>query len=192
MHIRSFLAFDIPEKMKEELSSIISLLSGKVKDMKWTELDLMHCTLRFFGEVEEELVMGRLSEVIEREVRHQAPMKLLGRGIGVFPNWRYPKVIWAGLHGETESIISLHAKLEEAFEDFRFQKDKRQLRLHLTLGRTKGRFKEAKQLMQVVEKMTERAFGEVNVDSLTLYKSELTKDGPVYTVLKKFPLGGKR
>ena len=63
------------------------------------------------------MLLGKLSDTIEREVRHQSPIHLVGRGIGVFPNWRYPKVLWAGLTGDTESVISLHAKLEEAFQN---------------------------------------------------------------------------
>jgi len=192
MKIRSFLAFDISDEMKKGLVSIISLLSSKVKGVKWIRPELMHCTVRFFGDVEEELLLGKLSNVIGQEVRHQSPISLVGRGVGVFPNWRYPKVLWAGLHGDTESVISLHAKLEEAFEDFGFKEDKRVLRLHLTLGRAKSKFKGGKTLMKVVEKLGEKEFGKIVVDSLTLYKSVLAKEGPIYTVLKRFPLGGMK
>lgn len=192
MKIRSFLAFDISDEMKSELASIISFLSSKVNAVRWIDPKKMHCTVRFFGDVEEDLLLGKVSDVIEREVRHQSPISLNGRGIGVFPNWRYPRVLWAGLHGDTESVISLHARLEEAFEEFGFKNDKRALRLHLTLGRAKPRFKGGKALMQVVEKMGEKEFGMITIDSLTLYKSVLTKEGPVYTPLRKFPLGGKK
>ncbi|MBT3180997.1 MAG: RNA 2',3'-cyclic phosphodiesterase [Deltaproteobacteria bacterium] len=192
MKIRSFLAFDIAEDMRSELTKIVTLLTPKIRDVQWIKPELMHCTVRFFGDVEEELLLGNVSNVIEREVKHQSPVKLIGRGIGVFPNWRYPRVLWAGLHGETESMISLHAKLEEAFTEFGFKQDPRELRLHLTLGRAKKKFKDGRDLMGLVEKMSEKGFGEMMIDSLTLYKSELTKEGPIYTVLKKFPLGGKK
>jgi 2'-5' RNA ligase len=190
MKLRSFLAFDISDGMKEELSSIISYLSVHVKDVKWIQPSRMHCTIRFFGDVEESLLTGKLSDVIAAEVRHQAPMHLSGKGIGVFPNWRYPRVLWAGLHGDTESIISLHAKLEDAFEDFGFQKDKRDLRLHLTLGRMRPRFRGAGELVRLVEKLGEKEYGDIKVDSFVLYKSELKSDGPIYTALKSFRLGG--
>ena len=192
MKIRSFLAFDITDEMRSELAKIILLLSPRIRDVKWIKPEFMHCTIRFFGDVEEELLLGDVSKVIAREVKHQSPVKLVGRGIGVFPNWRYPRVLWAGLHGETESMISLHAKLEEALGEFGFKRDPRELRLHLTLGRAKKKFKDGKDLMGLVEKMSEKGFGEMIIDSLTLYKSVLTKEGPIYTVLKKFSLGGKK
>ncbi len=192
MKIRSFLAFDITDEMRSELAKVVQLLSPKIRDVKWIKPELMHCTIRFFGDVEEELLLGNVSKVIAREVKHQSPIKLIGRGIGVFPNWRYPRVLWAGLHGETESMMSLHAKLEEAFGEFGFKSDPRELRLHLTLGRAKKKFKDGKDLMGLVEKMGEKKYGEVVVDSLTLYKSELMKEGSIYTALKKFSLGGKK
>jgi RNA 2',3'-cyclic 3'-phosphodiesterase len=191
MKLRAFLAFDITDKMRAELAQVIALLSPKAKGMRWVKPELMHCTLRFFGDVEEDLLLGKLSEVIAEEVRHQAPIHLAGQGIGVFPNWRYPRVLWAGLTGEAESMISLHARLEEAFSEFGFQKDPRALRLHLTLGRTKSPLKGCGPLMQVIEKLADRDFGGFPVTSLTLYKSVLTKDGPIYTALRSFPFGGK-
>jgi 2'-5' RNA ligase len=190
MKIRSFLAFDIPEKLKAELTSVIDLFSPKVKGIKWIAPERMHCTVRFFGNIEEDVLLGKLSDMIARELRHQSPIHLEGHGIGVFPNWRYPRVLWAGLAGETDAIISLHAKLEDAFREFGLKKDPRELRLHLTLGRAKSAFREKEPLISLVERMTEKAFGAFNVAELVLYRSDITKDGPVYTALKKFPLGG--
>ncbi len=192
MKIRSFLAFDIPEGVRSELGSVIDMLQPKVKGIKWVRPDKMHCTIRFFGNVEEDVLMGRLSDVIAREVRHQSPMHLCGHGIGVFPNWRYPRVLWAGLTGDTDAVISLHAKLEEAFEEFGLKKDPRELRLHLTLGRSRSAFKEKDALVGLLERMTEREFGEFDVRDLVLYRSDLTKDGPIYTALKRFPLGAQQ
>lgn len=192
MKIRSFLAFDITPHMREELGSIIALLSKKVDNVRWIDPKLMHCTIKFFGDVEEELLLGRVSDVVAREVLHQAPISLVGQGVGVFPNWRYPRILWAGLSGDSDAVMSLHKRLEEAFEEFGFVKDQRLFRLHLTLARTKSKFKSSEGFMTLVEKLTEKEFGRMTVSSLTLYKSVLTPSGPVYTVLKKFPFGGKK
>lgn len=191
MKHRSFLAFDITDEMRGELSSITSLLAGTVDGVRWVKPELLHCTLRFFGDVEEDLLQGDLARVIEQEVKHQSPIHLTGNGIGVFPNWRYPRVIWGGLSGETEAMLSLHAKLESAFEDFGFERDQRSLRLHLTLGRAKSPLKHSDALMQIVEKLADKNFGELAISALTLYESVLTKGGSIYTPLKLFKFGGK-
>ncbi|HPQ81748.1 MAG TPA: RNA 2',3'-cyclic phosphodiesterase [bacterium] len=191
MKHRAFLAFDITDHMRSELAQLIGILSSKAKGIRWVKPELMHCTLRFFGDVDEELLLGKLSDVVAESVLHQAPIHLLGEGVGCFPNWRYPKILWAGLGGDTEAVISLHSRLEEAFGEFGLQRDPRSLRLHLTLGRAKSALRGCEPLIQVVEKLTDRKFGELNVSALTLYKSVLTKDGPVYTALRKFPFGGR-
>lgn len=191
MNIRSFLAFDITDEVRNEVASIIKLLEPKAKGVKWIKPELMHCTMKFFGQVEEELLLGNVSAIIEEAVKNQAPFHLKGLGIGVFPNWRYPRVIWAGLVGDVEAAISLHEKLEVALRPFGLKRDDRQFRLHLTLGRAKSPLKNSEALVVLVEKLVDKQFGEITVDHLTLYKSVLTREGPIYTPLKVFPLGGK-
>ena len=190
MKIRSFLAFDLTDEIRQELGQIIGLLSPKAKGVKWVKPGVMHCTMKFFGDVEEDLLSGKLSQVIEETVKYQSPIHLKGVGIGVFPNWRYPRVIWAGLTGEVDAAIALHERLEAVFEPFGLKKDERQFRLHLTLGRTKAPLKNCDALVSLVEKLVDREFGEFVIDHLTLYKSVLTREGPIYTPLKTYPLGG--
>jgi len=191
MKIRSFLAFDLTDEIKQGLGQIIGLLSSKTKEVKWVQPQLMHCTMKFFGDVEEDRLAGDISRVIEETIRNQAPIHLKGVGIGVFPNWRYPRVIWAGLTGEVEAAIALHERLESAFEPFGLKRDDRQFRLHLTLGRAKSPLKNCSALVTLVEKLVGKEFGEFDVDHLTLYKSVLTREGPIYTALREFKLGGR-
>lgn len=193
MKIRSFLAFDITDEVKKELASIIQILEPKAKGVKWVKPVNMHCTLKFFGNIEEEFVLGDVARVIEDSLSHQAPIHLKSVGVGVFPNWRYPRVIWAGLTGETEAAIALHEKLETSFEQFGISRDKRNVfRMHLTLGRAKLKLKNCEMLTNLVEKLADREFGEIKVDHLTLYKSVLTREGPIYTALRTFPMGGSK
>ncbi len=190
MKIRSFLAFDISDEMKTELTALIDVLATKASGIKWLKPEHLHCTVKFFGDVEEELLLGNITKVIERELAHQAPIKLEGVGIGVFPNWRYPRVIWAGLRGDTEAATSLYARIDAALESFHLKRDDRKdFRLHLTLGRIKSKIKDSSLLVSFVEKQVGRAFGTLIVDELVLYKSVLTKEGPIYTPLKKFKFG---
>jgi len=192
MKIRSFLAFDITDEIRRELGTMIQLFEQKTMGVKWVKPELMHCTMKYFGNVEEDLLMGDISRVIEETVKHQAPIHLRSVGIGVFPNWRYPRVIWAGIAGETEAAVALHERLKSAFVRFGFNEDKRDaFRLHLTIGRAKTLLKNKEMFINLVEKLADREFGEFIIDHLTLYKSVLTREGPVYTALKEFRLGGQ-
>ena len=190
MKIRSFLAFDVPESIRRELAGMIQLLEPKAPGVKWVKADRMHCTLKFFGNVEEDLLMGEISQVIDEAVRHQTPIRLNSIGIGVFPNWRYPRVIWAGLAGETEAALALYERLERSFSTFELNHDKRHaFRLHLTLGRAKTPLKHCESFVNLVEKLADKEFGAFTIDHLTLYKSVLTREGPIYTDLREFKLG---
>ena len=75
MKVRSFLAFDIPDDMRAELASLIEVLASKADGIKWLKPENIHCTMKFFGDVEEEVLMGPLATVIEKELVHQAPFR---------------------------------------------------------------------------------------------------------------------
>lgn len=190
MKIRSFLAFDIPDDMKTELAGLIDILSSKAQGVRWMNPANIHCTIKFFGDVEEDVLNGPIAAAVERQLAHQAPFGLDGIGIGVFPNWRYPRVIWAGLTGDTETATSLYTRIDAALRDFHIKPDNRKaFRLHLTLGRVKSKIKDPSALVSFVEKQVGRHFGRVVVSRLVLYKSVLTKEGPIYTPMREFAFG---
>ena len=113
------------------------------------------------------------------------PVPLQCVGMGCFPKWQYPRVIWAGLQGKRQALIDLQKNLEEAFETLGFPKESREFKLHLTLGRVRIMPRNSSWI-RTFETMQEKFFGETLVDHLTLYKSQLTKEGPIYTPIKEF------
>lgn len=187
MKIRSFLAFDIPDEVRKNLAKVIADFREKERAVKWANPENMHVTLKFFGSVEEDLLLGEISNRIESVVRGHGPPVLRCEGIGVFPNWKYPRVFWAGFSGETEKTVNLQKAIESTLSPLKLREDRREFRLHLTIGRAKGALKKSP-LIDLVEKLGPVGFGEVRVDKLVLYKSVLTKAGPVYTPLKEFSL----
>lgn len=189
MKIRSFLAFDIPGDVKKNLSKIVDDFKLKERAIKWTKIENLHVTMKFFGYIEEEFLINEIVPRIESVTKGFGTSVLQSAGIGVFPNWKYPRVIWAGFTGDTEKVIHLQRIIESALDDFDIHKDKRDFRLHLTLGRAGGRIKNSP-LVSVIEKLGPIYFGEVVVDKLVLYKSLLTKKGPIYTPMRGFSLVG--
>lgn len=185
MRIRSFLAFDIPPKVKKTLGKLIADLSRKETGVKWIPAENLHITMKFFGDVEEELLLRDISDAVAKVATNYKPQSLQCSGIGVFPNWKYPRVVWAGFIGDVEPIINMQADLEKAFEPFDLKKDERVFRLHLTIGRAKE-LKSTGALNKLINELGPIEFGNVTFDRLTLYKSVLTKDGSIYTALKTF------
>ena len=184
--MRTFLAFKISEEIRKHLEHLVAELSALDDSITWVKPQNMHVTIKFMGDVEE----SHISDIIEKVapiVTRTPAFSLHCLGIGIFPNWKYPKVIWAGLSGEVDAPIALHNEIEAALADMGLKKDEREFRLHLTIGRTKG-IRSGSSVAKRVEALEVIDFGSFNVSELTLFKSELGADGPLYTPVKKFEL----
>ena len=188
MKLRAFLAFDLPEFVQTRLAALVHDLRSYDDAVRWTEPGKFHVTVAFLGSVDETTLLGPVSNCIAALTTATKPVALECQGIGVFPNWKYPRVIWAGFSGETEPLMQLHEHLAAVLPEFGIANDDRAFRLHLTLGRAKA-LKGASPLVKRVESLGPVSFGEATIDQLILYKSQLTKAGPIYTPLTAFPLG---
>ncbi|HEY9245797.1 MAG TPA: RNA 2',3'-cyclic phosphodiesterase, partial [Candidatus Methanoperedens sp.] len=105
------------------------------------------------------------------------------RGIGVFPKPAYIKVVWLGAEGNFDA---LHEEVERVLLPFKFEKDHNFLP-HATLARVKQlRGKAA--LLETIDKLAQIDLGMMTVSSISLKKSILTPDGPIYTTLREIKL----
>lgn len=183
--IRAFLAFDISEEVRQSLWTFLEPITSQTKGIKWVEPQNYHVTLKFFGTIDEMKMLEPISKVIEENIKTTRPVSLACKGIGCFPKWDAPRVVWAGLEGEAQSLLDLQKGLEGAFEKLGFPKENREFRMHLTLARIKVLPKE-KGWLQRLESAATQNFGRTVVDHLILYKSQLTKAGSIYTAVEEF------
>jgi 2'-5' RNA ligase len=149
----------------------------------------IHLTIKFFGSVEESRI-DSIFKSIEEPIRDTSPFSIKVRGIGAFPNLRNPRVIWMGLADGREVLISLQKQIEAQLEKIGFEPEDRPFEPHLTLGRMKSsRGKE--ELVGRMEKHKEEEFGDLKVERVVLFKSDLRPSGPIYTPLGDVKLGSK-
>ncbi|HLE19186.1 MAG TPA: RNA 2',3'-cyclic phosphodiesterase, partial [Syntrophales bacterium] len=135
--VRAFLAIEPPAEILKEIGKIQSRLKEACPfDIRWVKPEAMHLTLKFFGNVSEEEIIA-ISRVVEKHTAAFAPLQLEVKKLGLFPSLRRPKVLWIGLEGDITSLLVLHNKLEQGFEECGFAKEERSFRPHLTLGRIK-------------------------------------------------------
>jgi 2'-5' RNA ligase len=116
------------------------------------------------------------------------PFFLKVRGVGAFPHLKNPRIVWMGLVDEKEILTHFQKQLEEEFEKIGFESEERPFHPHLTLGRmrsSRGR----EELIGRVEKHKEEEFGELHIERVVLFKSDLRPTGPIYTPLKELRLG---
>ena len=186
--IRSFLAIELPEAIRKRIEEVQKDLRSSKSDVRWVSPEKIHLTLKFFGNVEESRV-DTITKSIGPLVGGTRHFSLEVRGMGAFPNVRNPRVIWMGLIDEQQVLIPLQKQLEFTLETIGFQVEDRLFRPHLTLGRMdSGRGKD--ELIGRVQKYKEVKFGDVEVERLVLFKSDLKPTGPIYTPLGEVKLGG--
>ena len=185
--IRAFIAIDLPPAFLEAIDSLQGELRQSTKGIRWVKSGNIHLTLKFLGDVGGEMI-DELGEALASACKGQPPIELsIGRP-GGFPNIERPRVIWLGLEGELEKLGALKEEIEKACRPVGFPKEKRSFHPHLTLGRVKDQRKVSADMADLIGRTKAAATGRFSVKAVHLYRSDLTRDGAVYTKLKSFPL----
>jgi RNA 2',3'-cyclic 3'-phosphodiesterase len=176
--MRTFIAIDIPEKIKKEIVEIQNSLPG-FKGKK-TEYENLHLTLKFLGEVDERTIekMKKKLEGIKflkfkTEIKH----------LGFFDNRKsYKKQLIIWLH--MTNCEELQKKVDEALSDL-FEKEKRFMS-HLTIARVKQIRNEQRFFNDLLKiNIPEMKF---YVKEFKLKKSKLGRPGPVYEDIAVYEL----
>ncbi len=189
MGIRSFLAFELPPEIMERICGVSLELKNENLPVRWVKRDNIHLTLIFLGNVEEHLV-----ENIKEQVGFAATKFIVFKaglsGLGVFPDFSRPRVLWAGLNGDIERVSNLQSELQDRLHPLGFSFEKRPFRPHVTIGRFKKGQKFGKDefkwlLDKYQDNMTSNLY---ELKELVLFKSELRREGPVYTKMQTWSL----
>jgi len=174
---RAFICIEFPESIIKEMARLQNLIEKHKFDGKLTELENLHLTLKFLGEVDNvtlEKVKERLSLVDFSEISLK-----LGE-IGIFSHGKSPRIVWVKVLGE--EVWRLQEKIDNALEDL-FKKEERFMS-HLTLARVKY-VKDREGFTEGVRKIGVKDI-EFKINRFLLKKSDLRESGPIYTTIKEF------
>jgi 2'-5' RNA ligase len=183
--MRTFIAIPLSKECQTTLEQLRESLRGYRADVRWIAIPSIHLTLKFLGEVDPEII-PKLGELLEDACKSERRFELRLHGLGCFPNLRNPRVVWCGIVGETESLLRLQQKVENACADLGFAGEDRPFHPHLTLGRVNG-----KRNLQALLSYIKIGFGSelgFQTDHFNIYKSVLRPQGAEYMVLKSFAL----
>ncbi len=187
MGIRSFLAFELPREIREQIGAVSRELGKLTLPVRWAKVERIHLTVIFLGSVDEEKI-DEIKEKVSPVVKRFSTFKTRLNGVGAFPNWRRPRVIWIGLNGEIERLSNLRDELQQELEGLGFRPEKRPFRPHLTIGRFKGVVDRDEELKWILDRYHDFTSGLGDLNELVLFKSDLKPDGPVYTRMASWPL----
>jgi 2'-5' RNA ligase len=180
--IRTFIALPIPENITGALRNAISLLRRTNSGVKWVQPESVHITLKFLGNITEELVEP-LSEELDSITCTCPELDLKLSGLGVFPNMRRPRVIWVSLSGDIIPLSKLAEEIDRGCAKFGIQPEKRPFNAHITLGRLK-----VPSMVDLDIDLKEESY---RAKEVVFYKSELLPTGARYTILHSSSLGHK-
>ncbi len=182
--IRCFLAFDIENnEVFRKLVSIQKLMIKTGANLKLVKSQNLHFTLRFLGNITIDLI-NKISKKMEKI--DFTPFSIELKGIGVFPNLNYPRVIWVGITAGTKTLNSIFDQIEIQLRQLGLDPDCRGFSPHLTLARVKS-IRNIDQLITFVKNHADYNIGTVNLNTIYLKKSELFPTGPIYSTIYEFP-----
>jgi len=182
--IRSFIAIELPDDLRQKLGELETRLktSGQTQ-VKWVNPNSIHLTLNFLGNIAADRV-PEITCAMEEAARGIPPFVLEVKDTGVFPNPKRARVAWVGLSGEVDKLLQLQKNLETNLEPLGFPAELRAFAPHLTLARVNdGASTEEKQRFGQLVSESKFEAGNINVDAVSLMRSQLSRAGAVYSQL---------
>jgi RNA 2',3'-cyclic 3'-phosphodiesterase len=185
--LRLFIAIDLPEAIRAQLDQLSSNLQKGFlftpSHPSWSGAAGMHLTLAFLGNRPGELVKP-LGRAMDQVAQGFAPLIIEIKRLGVFPHWRNPRVLWAGIRDRSHQIEDLHRLLEQQLTYLGYEPEGRDFHPHLTLARFKS-VKGAHAGESIVNSHQDFKFGPFEAGEMILFRSELHPAGARYTPLHR-------
>ena len=187
--LRAFIALDIHPGILSAIDVTTIQLRKEIGSfVRWVPAENMHLTLKFLGGVSPTQVES-LIDMLRIESDRCTPFEMhIGR-FGAFPSLKRPRVLFIGIQAPAALDALVHG-IQVGCERLGFTSEARGFHPHLTLGRVRQNLNaiEGQTFRRLLETVKIDLLGTARVDSVHLYKSELKRDGAVYTRLFSAPL----
>lgn len=178
--MRLFLAVQLASHLQKAVAALITQCKENAKGVKWIDARQAHFTLFFLGEQPPQLV-AELNPLLQEVAAEHGKFSLaLGPG-GVFPSWKAPRVLWLGVSTGRDELTALAASVTAVCVERGMPPPDRLFAPHLTIGRVKTRpaVFDREALIRGIE-------GAMEVESFSLFASELRPQGPLYRELATY------
>jgi 2'-5' RNA ligase len=186
---RSFIALEIPKAIQNDFSHLIDMLKKILPlPIRWVQPGNIHMTLKFMGNISNTMYAALKVELVNI-FGDLEPVALKFTGLGVFPNIRDPKVFWVGM--ETSEYLITRVNLVEQFtRSLGIVPENRPFSAHLTLGRINENsgFAENPNIGKILSSVKYDLPDTLFSKYITIFKSDLTRQGPIYSPLFRVEL----
>jgi len=187
--VRLFIAVEVEDAkvLREILRFRDQILTcAKGGGIKAVEDENIHLTIRFIGEVPEDLLPS--IENCLKLCSSVSEFKMVIKGAGVFPDLSKPRVVWVGIEEGVNELRQLRRIIDGCLRNI-VSPERQEFVPHITVARIKGNVDKVC-LMSLINENKDTVFGEYIVTSVKLKRSILRPQGPLYIDLKSIKLGG--
>lgn len=173
--MRVFVAAEITNQ--DILNSIKNMQEGLRIEARPVELQNMHFTLLFLGEIAEDMAQRVQGEL--KTIKFDS-FDVSFEGVGAFPKPKFPRVVWIGVKNGANQLVELAKIVEEKLSPLGFRSDK-EFKPHITAFRIKNRIGD---ITEELSRFSNEKFGSQKISEIKFKKSVLTPSGPVYSDLQ--------
>lgn len=183
--MRLFISVNLPGETTEKLILIrneVKKIVSKIPNLniKWEKDENLHITIFFLGEVQN----TKLNDIIYNLNKIQIEPKngvIKGKCINAFPNFKFPRVIFVDLIGESDWLRKLFNEVCIKLEPLGFTPDKK-FHNHITIARVKNQIK----FPPNINFESVKCDFSFTANSFYLMQSTLTPEGSIYKIVNKF------
>ena len=181
--MRLFVAVTLGEALAAAATQALESLRTLAPQARWVPPANLHLTLSFLGDVDAERAAA-VSQALGVVAPAHAPLTLAIAGGGGFGAPAHPRVLWAGVKGDTAALGALQADVAAALRPLGFEPEHREYVAHLTLARAKNPQGDGA-LASCVQALATAHWGESRVERIVLFESQ----GGRYLTRASLPLG---
>jgi 2'-5' RNA ligase len=186
---RTFVAIEADDLLRRRAAGLVSRLRPHLPSARWVSEENLHLTLMFLGDLGD----AEVAEVCARTewvARANSPFSLRVAGVGAFPDAQRPRAIWLGAAEGAQAACRLQADVLDALADLAPRGENRGFVPHWTLARLpRGATGGSAHLAGILEGLADYDAGELPIEQVVVYSSELYRGGPEYYPLATCPLG---
>ena len=203
--MRTFIAIELPPEIRDyilhrqrQLRAALAP-SGLTTCFRWTAVQNIHLTLRFLGDTDR-AQQGRITAGLTEAAQDWRRFDLCMGGVGCFPNFRQPNVLWLGVNGDIDALQDMQRTVEQLARAAGFEAESRAFSPHLTIARaqrerTRADLQRAGEMLQGLAEQSLSDAGDGSpapcfpVTEVVHMHSDLRPAGPVYASLSIHRLG---
>jgi 2'-5' RNA ligase len=184
---RTFVALEIPDFVRARAAAIMELLRKSSSSIRWVKPENLHLTVKFLGDIDE-ADLYEVCRAVQVATGSFDSFTLECAGVGAFPSADRPRTIWLRIEDPEGQLESLVGSVESQLKRLGFPREARRFVPHITMGRIQHGRRNLGDLTTELAKHAEARLGDVVVDELVVFSSELTPGGSIYTALGRAEL----